>query len=142
MATVNLGAKSVPANVTVEDISKIARALQRLNKIQSAPVLSLEDRAEVTQAKALCWSVVGSAAEALVSLMDAISGDPDIELNGDEDDFMYHGGDGPGCPIADPGGCEHDGCEPDYDDKVQTWSHPDDHPAEMHIGSRHTGKDA
>jgi hypothetical protein len=36
-------------------------------------------------------------------------GDRDIEANGDEidcdrseDDFMYHGGYGPGCPIADP----------------------------------------
>ncbi|WP_230291027.1 hypothetical protein [Croceicoccus sp. Ery5] len=45
------------------------------------------------------------------------------EANGDErdgsmgeDDFCVHntGGDyGAGCPVADPGGCEHDGREPD-----------------------------
>ena len=37
------------------------------------------------------------------------------EVTGAEDDFMAHGYSGPGCPISDPGGCEHDGCEPEHD---------------------------
>ena len=44
-----------------------------------------------------------------IDLADAMDGDSDTEANGDEldgnaseEDFMYHGGDGPGCPIADP----------------------------------------
>ncbi len=35
----------------------------------------------------------------------------DLEVTGAEDDFMHHGWNGPGCPIADPGGCEHNGRE-------------------------------
>lgn len=55
--------------------------------------------------------------EAGIALLDAIDGDADLELNGDEhdhngaeDDFVdwragaSHDGIGPGCPIADPGG--------------------------------------
>ncbi len=47
--------------------------------------------------------------EVAIGLLDGADGDPDVELNGDEtdgnaseDDFMYHGGSGPGCLIADP----------------------------------------
>lgn len=60
------------------------------------------------------------AIETLIAVLDAIDGDPDVELNGDEldannaeDDFVRHYAEGPGCPVSDPGGCEHDGCEPD-----------------------------
>lgn len=48
----------------------------------------------------------------LMGLLDAIDGDPDEEADGDEldgsnaeDDFMHHGGYGPGCPIADSDHC-------------------------------------
>jgi hypothetical protein len=59
--------------------------------------------------------------EVAISLLDAGDGDPDLEPNGDEqdgsycaeDEFMQLHSDGPGCPIADPGGCEHDGREPE-----------------------------
>src|SRR6476469_282837 len=84
MATRNLGAKSVLANITLSDVHHAARALKRLNEIGCAPVLSADDRARVSEAKAVCWGVVGTAAEALVTLMDAMAGDPDIEPNGDE----------------------------------------------------------
>ncbi|BCA60054.1 hypothetical protein [Sphingomonas sp. HMP6] len=54
-----------------------------------------------------------------IDLMDLAEPDADLEPNGDEldgdpaeDEFMYHGGWGPGCPVGDPGGCEHDGREP------------------------------
>jgi hypothetical protein len=62
--------------------------------------------------------------EISISLLDLMDGDPDTELNGDEtdhcnseDDFIDHSshGGGPGCAISDPGGCEHDGREPDYE---------------------------
>lgn len=62
--------------------------------------------------------------EAALGLLDDMEGDPDmegepdIEANGDEQDhnfteecFVHHRGSEPGCPISDPGGCEHDGRE-------------------------------
>jgi len=64
-------------------------------------------------------------------------------LDGDEDEPDYNkrrrhcrNQYGPGCPINDPGGCEHDGREPDHDAEVETWAHPDDHRAELFIGKR------
>jgi hypothetical protein len=55
-----------------------------------------------------------------IDLLDLADGDPDLEPNGDEldgslgeDDFHAQFGFGPGCPVADPGGCEHDGREPE-----------------------------
>ena len=45
-------------------------------------------------------------------------------------------GGGAGCPLADPGGCEHDGREPDVDAEIETWSCWLDHPPELHIGKR------
>lgn len=65
---------------------------------------------------------IAKAAQSLIELLDTIDGDPDLEDDdpgGDasnEDEPHQHFTDyGPGCPIADPGGCEHDGREPDYD---------------------------
>lgn len=64
-------------------------------------------------------------ADALIALLDQTDGDPDLEdddLYGEcsEDEIstgpalgMRFIPDGPGCPIADPGGCEHDGREPE-----------------------------
>lgn len=59
-----------------------------------------------------------------IDLADAMDGDTDVELNGDEadgnaseDDFMQHGGEGPGCPIADPDRGVDDDPE-GYDDGV------------------------
>ena len=52
---------------------------------------------------------LAAAIEAMIALYDAALPDPDLEPDGDEldgnnneDDFMYHGGNGPGCLIADP----------------------------------------
>lgn len=108
MAIPNLRADSALANITIADLRQIASALVRLNQIDAAPVLSVEDRKEVSEAKRLCWSVVGSAAESLVELMNAMAGDPDIEdATGDEDAFEQHeshaGYGGPGCALSDPG---------------------------------------
>lgn len=42
--------------------------------------------------------------------------DPDSSLDEAEPNFLFVAvGDGAGCPIADPGGCQHDGREPDVD---------------------------
>ena len=64
---------------------------------------------------------IAAAIETMVAVLDVLDGDPDLEPNGDEldgspaeDEFMEHYGDGLcGCPVSDPGGCEHDGREPD-----------------------------
>jgi hypothetical protein len=69
---------------------------------------------------------VARTIQELVNLLDDIDGDPDLEMNGDEDDdpgdlndgngseddFMNHHrvDGGAGCPVSDPGG-EHDGRE-------------------------------
>jgi hypothetical protein len=60
-----------------------------------------------------------------IDLLDVADGDNDLEDNGDEldgtageDDFHTQRANWkaqPGCPLADPGGCEHDGIEPDDD---------------------------
>ena len=62
---------------------------------------------------------IGDTIEGLIAFMDDLGGDTDLEVNGDEldgngseDDFMYHGGYGPGCPVADPGEVDgEDACE-------------------------------
>lgn len=64
---------------------------------------------------------IAEAVEVLVDVLDLIGGDADEEENGDERDsnnaedeeLFADFGAGPGCPISDPGGCEHDGREPD-----------------------------
>lgn len=86
-----------------------------------------------------------------IGLLDVLDGDPDCELNGDEldgnaseDEFMRHKSDGVGCPLADPYSAVDDrpcddinmDLEPDHDAETQTWSHPDDHPAELFVGKR------
>src|SRR5687768_11024041 len=64
--------------------------------------------------------------EVAIWLLDTIDGDPEdqqangdeLDANGSEEDFMDHPPDfrgGAGCPLSDPGGCEHDGREPDHD---------------------------
>lgn len=63
--------------------------------------------------------------EVAVAILDCSDGDPDVELNGDETDYSHsedcfikfgvRPGAHPGCPISDPGGCEHDGQEQDCD---------------------------
>ena len=58
---------------------------------------------------------------AAIDLLDALSVDADVEANGEEldgtaaeDDFIDRGNGGiAGCPVSDPGGCEHDGREVD-----------------------------
>ncbi len=66
---------------------------------------------------------IADAVEVLIDVLDALGGDPDLEDNDpagqrDEDgvntltnDMSFLCDTGPGCPISDPGGCEHDGCE-------------------------------
>jgi hypothetical protein len=89
----------------------------------------------------------------MIDWLDALRGDADLEdddpaEDGDQDQCLAADDDparliGDGRPgdaedgeDDDPGGCEHDGCEPDHDAELQTWSHWMDHPAELHIGER------
>ena len=60
---------------------------------------------------------LASAVEVLVTVLDAMDGDADLEAVGDEldgsageDDFYSHSNwsGEPGCPISDPGGCQYD----------------------------------
>ena len=60
-----------------------------------------------------------------IELLDVVDGDSDTEPNGDEldgnpseDEFMCHGGgDGPGCPIADPDkAVDDDNCDEPFQD--------------------------
>lgn len=81
-----------------------------------------------------------------IGLLDSMDGDAEAEEILTEDGFIdansVIGYAGPGCPGGDPGGCEHDGKEPDHDAEVETWSHWMDHPAELHIGHRPGHTDA
>lgn len=84
--------------------------------------------------------------ERAIERLDEEDGDPDLEdATGLEDAFEDHedrfGYGGPGCDVGDPGEDEHDReaideREPDHDAEIQTWAHPDDHPAELFIGKR------
>lgn len=61
--------------------------------------------------------------DSLIGQLDRLDGDADLEPEGDdldgdygsEDEFMLHTDreGGAGCPLADPGGCQHDGREPE-----------------------------
>jgi hypothetical protein len=89
---------------------------------------------------------IAEAVDVLIDVLDLLDSDADVERNGDELDGSYGAEDefeeydlrhiepGAGCPVSDPGGCEHDGREPDCDAEIDTWSHADDHPAELFIG--------
>jgi hypothetical protein len=64
---------------------------------------------------------LAAVAEFAIALKDLIGPDPDIEPDFNEDDALLpcwsngvaRDAFGAGCPIADPGGCEHDGSEED-----------------------------
>jgi hypothetical protein len=78
-----------------------------------------------------------------IDLADAMDGDSDFEGQCNEDEISRCtdlgfgvGYRGPGCEIADDGGCEHDGREPDTDAEVETWAHWMDHSPELHVGKR------
>lgn len=69
----------------------------------------------LTIASALDAAEIGAAIDALIDRLDASERDPDEEADGDEldgngseDDFMFHGGSGPGCPLTDPGGFDRE----------------------------------
>lgn len=63
---------------------------------------------------------IGDQIESLIAFMDDLDGDSDFEdaLDTEDDEPTFYarvaGNDGPGCSIADVGGCEHDGREPSW----------------------------
>ena len=81
---------------------------------QVGQLLDAASAAKLVEALVTIQQLSGEAAAILIERMDAIEGDPDAEdAIGLEDDFTLQIAHlfGPGCPIADPGGCEHDGRE-------------------------------
>jgi hypothetical protein len=100
-------------------------------------------------------AAIEAAVETLVEVLNAMDGDSDEEENGDELDgtraedeagaeFYARPMSGPGCLIADDDSAVDDrpcddinmDLEPEHDAEIETWSHPDDHPAELFIGRR------
>ena len=94
-------------------------------------LLPLKEARKIAEILTTIQQVAGSIGLDLIERLDALDGDADlegepIELNGDEldatgaEDEMAPGvawsnDQGPGCPISDPGGCEHDGREEEHD---------------------------
>ena len=88
------------------------------NRFKRAAMGSPEERAEQR-----LWikNALAKFNYAAIDLLDALSVDAEVEANGDEldgtaaeDDFIDWGNGGiAGCPVSDPGGCEHDGREVD-----------------------------
>lgn len=90
---------------------------------------------------------IAEAIEVLVDVLDLLGGDPDLDLNGDEQDTgnaedeltagAWAYSEAPGCPISDPDSAVDDRpCDPDTDAEIETWSHWMDHPPELHVGKR------
>jgi hypothetical protein len=103
-----------------QQLADARRVLKVTNALRTAPVLLADERLELERIRGLAIRTIEAATEELIETLDALHGDSDLELNGDELDgnnaedevlHTYHGA-GPGCPISDPGGCEHDGREP------------------------------
>ena len=76
--------------------------LGNITPIRPAPQFSPEQLAAIAGA-------AGAMINAGLEILDAISGDPDLELNGDEEDgcgspeedFVTFSGSGPGCLLSD-----------------------------------------
>lgn len=90
----------------LERLADARRVLSISNKLDRSPVLTVDDRHAIQKAKLLAWNVIAETVEGLVEVLDAASGDPDLEAGDAEDDFTDHRRApwrGPGCPIADAG---------------------------------------
>ena len=61
---------------------------------------------------------IATAVDLFIERLDQMAGDPDLERDDSEDGFEPHLANGPGCPIADPGGfgAANQGTEDDEDD--------------------------
>lgn len=98
--------------------------------LRAGLVLSVEEATRIAEALVTIQQVAGRVGIHLIDKLDVMEGDPDLEdADADEEDdpsgqydedawtTFIRAGDmfdsGPGCPIADPGGCEHDGREHD-----------------------------
>jgi hypothetical protein len=75
--------------------------------------------------------VIANAIERLIEALDGRDGDPDLEELGLEDGFVDLPGEGPGCPISDPGG---DGSCHGNEDTEIAWT-------EWHTRGRHKDSD-
>jgi hypothetical protein len=80
-----MSAEPIPLTPHLAPVAPIAR------------VLSQFDRAKIE-----------AFAEVAIALLDLQDGDADAEVTDAEDDFATFTGDGPGCPLADPGEADED----------------------------------
>ena len=92
-------------------------------------LLSRAEYDELTEAMATVMRIGATYAPRMIDRLDREDGDPDLEADDpdiedddpsgqcDEDgwntDLSRAWGRGPGCELSDPGGCEHDGREPE-----------------------------
>lgn len=74
----------------------------------------------------------------MIDHLDEQDGDPDFEdaTNAEDEGItpaarQLFGYGQPGCPVSDPGGGDVGD-----EGEIETWSHPDDHPAQLFIGRR------
>lgn len=83
--------------------------------------------------------VVERLIASMIDHLDDEDGDPDLEDATNAEDegttpaarqWCAAGG-YPGCPVSDPGGGDVGD-----EGEIETWGHPDDHPAELFIGRR------
>jgi len=101
---------SLPTEQPQHPLQRLADARRVLEiSCEGHPFMDAEGRAAIRDAKRIAWAVLAEVTEQLVATLDTAAGDDDLEPSGDEedgnrteDDFMYHGGNGPGCPVSDP----------------------------------------
>jgi len=104
-----MASKAPPARAYQPRRNPITR--RRRDKRQPQPVPTLA--ALLTVIPSLSRAELGRLVHRMIDHMDDMEGDPDNECEGMEDDWVQHKASGPGCPLSDPGGCEHDGREPE-----------------------------
>ena len=93
-----------------------------IHTMQAGVVLPHEDVRRYAELLVSMSQIASQLGGDLIDRLDIIEGDPDLEDDDpsgqcDEDgvstNFGAACGGGPGCEISDPGGCEHDGREPE-----------------------------
>ncbi|KKW92944.1 hypothetical protein [Sphingobium chungbukense] len=93
-------ASKAPRSAPIPRVTRRRRL--RRDKRQPQPVPTLA--ALLTVIPSLSRAELGRLVQRMIDHMDQMDGDPDLEQEGMEDDWVRHKADGPGCPISDPGG--------------------------------------
>ena len=105
-----------PSLVTIDRArleAVIASAIDLLDHFDGDP--DIEPAGDEHDAAWIEWHTRGRHTQK-GSMPEQFSENEDDETVGQEDDFIRHIGNfGPGCPISDPGGCDHDGREEEHE---------------------------